>query len=106
MQPVGWHVEVEFQEDDTSTNAAVLLRLPDSSELRARGNAKRNPADPAQPRIGEEIAAARALSDLAHQLSGQGRRRDRGSDAQTDAPHRLRRSQDRQRQPPACHASF
>jgi hypothetical protein len=68
MQPVGWHVEVEFQEDDTSTNAAVLLRLPDNSELRARGNAKRNPADPAQPRIGEEIAAARALSDLAHQL--------------------------------------
>jgi hypothetical protein len=68
MQPVGWHVEVEFQEDDTSTNAAVLLRLPDRSELRAHGHAKRNPADPVQPRIGEEIAAARALSDLAHQL--------------------------------------
>ena len=37
-------------------------------ELRARGTARRNPDDPAQPQIGEEIAAARALSDLVHQL--------------------------------------
>jgi hypothetical protein len=68
MQPVGWRVEVEFQEDDTRTEAAVVLRLRDGTELRARGHAKRNPDDPAQPRIGEEIAAARALSDLVHQL--------------------------------------
>ena len=31
-------------------------------------HAKRNPADEPQPRIGEEIAAARALADLTHQL--------------------------------------
>ena len=68
MQAVGWHVEIEFDEDDTQTRAALLLRLPDGAELRARGHAKRNPADAPQPRIGEEIAAARALSDLTHQL--------------------------------------
>jgi hypothetical protein len=34
----------------------------------ARGTARRNPDDPAQPQIGEEIAAARALSDVVHQL--------------------------------------
>ncbi|GEL17714.1 DUF1876 domain-containing protein [Pseudonocardia asaccharolytica] len=70
MPTVGWHIEVEFKEDerDVNTAAALLLRLPDGTELRARGQAKRNPADPAQPRIGEEIAAARALSDLVHQL--------------------------------------
>jgi hypothetical protein len=68
MQPVGWHIEVEFQENDTRTDAAVLLRLRDGTELRGRGHAKRNPDDPAQPRIGEEIAAARALSELVHQL--------------------------------------
>jgi hypothetical protein len=65
---VGWHVEIEFEEDDTQTKAALLLRLPDGVELRGRGHAKRNPADEPQPRIGEEIAAARALSDLTHQL--------------------------------------
>ena len=68
MQAVDWHVEIEFDEDDTQTRAALLLRLPDGVELRARGHAKRNPADAPQPRIGEEIAAARALADLTHQL--------------------------------------
>jgi hypothetical protein len=68
MPTVGWHIEVEFDEDDQDTKAALLLRLPDGTELRARGHAKRNPADQPQARIGEEIAAARALSDLAHQL--------------------------------------
>jgi hypothetical protein len=68
MPSVGWHIEVEFEEDDTHTRAALLVRLPDATELRARGHAKRNAADEPQPRIGEEIAAARALSDLVHQL--------------------------------------
>lgn len=68
MQTVGWHIELEFDEDETHTRAALLLRLQDGSELRARGHAKRNPSDQPQPRIGEEIAAARALSDLTHQL--------------------------------------
>jgi hypothetical protein len=68
MHAVGWHVEIEFDEDDTHTKAALLLRLPDGAELRARGHAKRNPADVPQPRIGEEVAAARALSNLTHQL--------------------------------------
>jgi hypothetical protein len=68
METVGWHIEVEFDEDDTHTRAAVLLRLRDGVELRARGHAQRHPDDQPQARIGEEIAAARALSDLTHQL--------------------------------------
>ncbi|GAA2502634.1 DUF1876 domain-containing protein [Streptomyces thermolineatus] len=68
MNVVGQHIEMEFQEDSQRTRAAALLRLPDGTELRAHGQAKRNPIDPAQPRVGEEIAAARALTDLAHQL--------------------------------------
>lgn len=68
MQTTGWHIEIEFDEDDTHTKAALMLRLPDGAELRARGHAYRNPTDQPQPRIGEEIAAARALSDLTHQL--------------------------------------
>jgi Domain of unknown function (DUF1876) len=68
VPPVGWNVEVQFEEDESLTSAAGLLKLPDGTELQSRGQARRNPADPAQPRIGEEIAAARALSDLVHQL--------------------------------------
>ena len=68
MPTAGWHIEIEFDEDDTHTRAALILRLPDATELSSRGHAKRNSADQPQPRIGEEIAAARALSDLVHQL--------------------------------------
>ncbi|HEY9376894.1 MAG TPA: DUF1876 domain-containing protein [Jiangellaceae bacterium] len=68
MQPTGWNVEIQFEEDESLTSAAAMLRLQDGTELQARGQARRNPADPAQPQIGEEIAAARALSDLVHQL--------------------------------------
>jgi hypothetical protein len=68
MQVAGWHVEVEFDEDEKHTRAAALLRLRDGTELRAHGQASRNPRDPAQARIGEEIAGARALYDLMRQL--------------------------------------
>jgi transcription elongation GreA/GreB family factor len=36
--------------------------------MTGRGLARRNPDDQEVTQIGEEIAAARALSDLAHQL--------------------------------------
>ena len=65
---VGWHVEVEFREDDQHTRAAALLRLPDGTEVRAHGRASRNDVDANQPRVGEEIAGARALNSLAMQL--------------------------------------
>lgn len=65
---VGWHVELEFSEQGARTRAAALLRLRDGAELRAHGHATRNPGDPAQQRVGEEVAAARALNDLARQL--------------------------------------
>ncbi|MEV5874423.1 DUF1876 domain-containing protein [Streptomyces sp. NPDC052101] len=65
---VGWHVEMEFQEDSDHTRAVALVRLPDGTEVRAHGNATRHRIDANQPRVGEEIAGARALNDLAMQL--------------------------------------
>ncbi|EST26697.1 hypothetical protein M878_26710 [Streptomyces roseochromogenus subsp. oscitans DS 12.976] len=65
---VGWHVELEFQEDDQHTDAAALLRLPDGTEVRAHGHANRHRIDTNQPRVGEEIAGARALNELAMEL--------------------------------------
>ncbi|GGU90136.1 hypothetical protein GCM10010260_25620 [Streptomyces filipinensis] len=65
---VGWHVELEFMEDADHTRAAALVRLPDGSEVRAHGHATRHRVDANQPRVGEEIAGARALNELAMQL--------------------------------------
>ncbi|GAA3029069.1 hypothetical protein GCM10020000_02070 [Streptomyces olivoverticillatus] len=48
-----------FREIDTQTQADVRLRMHDGSELTAQGVTTRNPADPRQQRVGEEVAAAR-----------------------------------------------
>jgi Domain of unknown function (DUF1876) len=68
MPPTTWTIDVTFDEDDIRTDATAHVRLPDGTDLSARGHARRNPADPARPKIGEEIATARALSGLVHQL--------------------------------------
>lgn len=68
MANKSWSIEVTFEEDDVRTDASARLQLPDGTALTADGHARRNPADPARPKIGEEIATARALSDLVHQL--------------------------------------
>ena len=65
---VGWHVEMEFSEDDQHTRAVAMVRLPDGSEVRAHGHASRHYTDSNQPRVGEEIAGARALNELAMQM--------------------------------------
>jgi hypothetical protein len=71
---VGWHIEMDFRTVDSRTKSAALLRLPDGTELRAHGHATRHPDDPEQTRVGEELAAARALNDLARQLLGKAAR--------------------------------
>jgi hypothetical protein len=62
-----WTVELTFTEDETATRADALLRFG-SFELSGWGRARRNPVDPDVPAIGEELAAARALSELSHHL--------------------------------------
>jgi hypothetical protein len=64
-----WRLEITFTEDDRATRADVLLDVGDHHH-HGWGRAKRNPADEDVPVIGEEIAAARALIRLAHQLLG------------------------------------
>ncbi|MGW4804675.1 DUF1876 domain-containing protein [Kitasatospora sp. NPDC004272] len=65
---VGWHIEMEFQEDGDRTRAAAMVRLADGTELRGHGSATRRHGDRPQLRVGEEVAGARALNDLAMQL--------------------------------------
>ncbi len=46
------------------------MDLGDDAHLLGHGTARRNPADPNVLEIGEKIAVARALSDIAHMLLG------------------------------------
>lgn len=63
-----WRVEINMVEDGERTRAEAVLTTPAGTEYRAEGIARRNPKDPEVPRIGEELAASRALSGLAHEL--------------------------------------
>ena len=63
-----WLVQVTLDEDEDDTYADATLSLENKMEMRGRGFSRRNPHDESEPRIGEELATARALSDLAHQL--------------------------------------
>jgi hypothetical protein len=64
-----WTIELSFTEDTDFTQAIATLRAPDGRrELRGLGQARRNPEDRSVPAIGEEVAGARALSSLAHEL--------------------------------------
>jgi hypothetical protein len=62
-----WPVEISLHEEDGKTQAQALLTKDDVGMI-GHGLARRNPDDQEVTQIGEEIAAARALSDLAHQL--------------------------------------
>jgi uncharacterized protein DUF1876 len=63
-----WTVQVTLDEEDDDTRADATLQLENKMEMHGRGFSRRNPHDESEPRIGEELATARALSDLAHQL--------------------------------------
>jgi hypothetical protein len=63
----GWRVEVQIKETTDETQAVAKL-LIDARSFAGTGAARRNPVDPSIPRIGEELAVSRALSDLAHRL--------------------------------------
>lgn len=60
-------MHLSFEEDDTFTEAWVTLHLR-NLDLTGYGRARRNPHDPYAPKLGEELAAARATADLAQQL--------------------------------------
>lgn len=62
-----WTIEVVLTEDDGRTRADAVLHTAEG-ELRGQGHARRHPADLPVAEIGDEIAASRALSDLAHKL--------------------------------------
>ena len=67
MVDQNWQVNVAFTEDGDRTRADATLELA-GQRFHGFGRAKRAPEDPSVPVIGQDLAAARALSDLSHQL--------------------------------------
>jgi Domain of unknown function (DUF1876) len=63
-----WQVVIDIDEHDNRTRAVARLLTQDTEQLTGVGLARRNPADQDVPEIGDELAAARALSELSHNL--------------------------------------
>jgi hypothetical protein len=68
MATKAWNVQVSIDEQGDDTIADAVLSLDNKMEVRGQGRSRRNPADESVHLIGDELATARALSDLAHQL--------------------------------------
>jgi hypothetical protein len=62
-----WNVAVEIDEHDGRTRAVARLTAG-MAELTGVGLARLSPEDRDVPQIGDELAVARALSELSHHL--------------------------------------
>lgn len=62
-----WNVHIAIDTRDRLTRAEARLEGKDDV-LVGEGTARANPADENVPDIGRELAVARALSELSHQL--------------------------------------
>ena len=67
-----WKLRFEMREDDDHCDMVVHLDTG-VQVYTGEGRSRRNPIDPTVPRIGEELAAARALHDLANHLTDDAR---------------------------------
>jgi Rv2632c-like len=81
-----WWVALSIQEHEGTTRAEAYLFMDDGTQLeQSSGVARLNPADPNVTGIGEKVAVARALSDLAGILL-----RSAAAESSPPAPARLR----------------
>lgn len=62
-----WTIDVSIDEHDGHTRAKARLRWRDQESVGV-GLARRNPADREVAEIGDELAVARALRDLANRV--------------------------------------
>ncbi len=60
-------LSIHLYEDADDTKAIAKLDLR-GDHFECTGSSRRNPADDPRPLIGEEIAIARALNELQHEL--------------------------------------
>ena len=63
-----WRVQITVTHDGPDTSAQAVLVAGDPGRTGAVGHAHRSPGDPSTPLVGEEVAVARALRQLADRL--------------------------------------
>jgi hypothetical protein len=68
MQAKQWTVQIYLSEEADDTRARAVLSTGKGSDVSGTGMARRNPIDRPIPEIGDELAACRALEDLAGKL--------------------------------------
>ena len=69
MHTKNWTVPITVTEEDGTTHAVARLHTePGAVTLVGRGTAHLSDDDRDVPEIGDEVAVARALADLAHKL--------------------------------------
>lgn len=68
MHEKHWTVEITIDEHESRTRARARLHAAGTDNIVGVGLARLNPDDVNVPKIGDELAASRALSDLAHRL--------------------------------------
>lgn len=61
-------LEMRVVEAGAKTTADLTMVTATGTRLHGHGTARRHPADPEVPQIGDEIATARALFELGHKL--------------------------------------
>ncbi|MDH6131257.1 hypothetical protein P3T37_000626 [Kitasatospora sp. MAA4] len=66
-----WNIELSFEEDGTTTACDARLVGVRAPALNAHAESVRSAADRPTDRIGEEVAASRALDMLARKLHAQ-----------------------------------
>ncbi|GGY33563.1 DUF1876 domain-containing protein [Streptomyces djakartensis] len=84
-----WNVRLHLSEDDEGTTRAQAVLDTGAAALTGHGTAHCNPADTDVPEIGDELAAGRAMRDLAqrlldaaeHDIEGMGATRPRSREA-------------------------
>ena len=69
MRTKTWTVTILLSEEGSTTKARAMLSTEDTEgKVHGEGVARKHPGEPSVPEIGDEIAASRALSVLAHNL--------------------------------------
>jgi hypothetical protein len=74
-----WRVEILINDDDHKTQAHARLDTHDDLHTHGQGSARRSPIDTNPSQIRDQLAAARALSELANKLAARA-----GRDLQAD----------------------
>ena len=64
-----WRVEILINEHDHGTQALARLDTHDDQHTHGQGTVRRSPIDTNPPQICDQLAVARALSELASKLA-------------------------------------